>query len=838
MLVDKQEIIHRLVFHISFFSYSLFIRLCGEIIRDGTDQCRAALKRFGSKKHFRQNKDSGLISKKHWKKQIDTLDLKFDELDKDVEAIVRHSRRLWELAKTGYCDDAPDSLDNIYESFSDNDDVDDINEYSVNDLMTSKNSDLHPHASKVRQKRSRSHVFFRGIKSDKRKRRKIERVIRGVSGDLSNNQKQNNREPNLGTLGRKGDRNNTTSRTQSVVNRKKRQNQESMTRSNERSTSLNETSLANRTESNDLIGGRHLDDKGDARETDLFEEDENVSEPPVGWLTEEKLFNELFTSNYSGDSDNTKKVDKSCTIREVCNTLLASYSTDILGSISTLKRLPLLLNSQQLIVDSNAHDIAALVFETLLQIFKDFGSISLQEIIQTRQDMVANHVELLICTMKVLKLNLQDHLVASDGIMYKIFTINSEKSIVQFTTLQLLDVIYSQLLPKAWGDPTSVTSEVYVLLKRLRDSIGSLVHINEIASILLLKRLQCQKWQKSKSNKWFVSSIPSGMSSVYYTGCEDINSTVTIRLRALGRTCPRTEIEAIWALMAFLAGSKSYGSDSSFIWKILPSLFTFQTGVFGKQSDTPLPPSDSQIQRCAKEIKYLSYLLDSCALNPLPSDDTILAKILQRAVHLDSESSSLEKRWSRSDIMTQTIKKHDFKIAESSWRETEITITSDIENCLAKWLLTKYNAESNGDPSLFSLSCDSDILRNCLLLISSWIVQIPNKKARWNRCQEYLSAMMKVLTNSTSSSLNSCTKRKGDDFADLFSASSSHSQSKESTAQLAKRHSSATLLVGIIYTCICEEVRCRSKIPLPLGSISMESLNQVSFSPPVKSICC
>lgn len=801
------------------------------MIRDGTDQCRAALKRFGSKKHFRQNKDSGSISKKYWKKQIDTLDLKFDELDKDVEAIVRHSRQLWELAKAGYCDNAPDSLVNIYENFSDRDDVDDLNEYGADILMASKHSDFHPHASKVRQKKSRSHVVIRGVKSTKGKRRKIEIAIRGVGGDLSNKQKQNNREPDSGTLVRKGDRKNTSSRTQSV-NRKKRQNGESMIRSNGRSTSLNDTSFTHRTESNYLISDSQLDD----RETDLSEEDETVRERPVGWLTEEKLFNELFASNDRGDCDSTRNADNACTIREVCETLLAVYPTDTLGSISTLKRLPLLLNSPQLIVDCNAHDIAALVFDTLLQIFRDFGSISLQEIIQTRQDMVSNHIELLICTMKILKLNLQDHLMASDGIMYKIFTIHDEKSFVQLTMLQLLDVIYSQLLPKAWGDPSSVTSKVYVLLKRLRDSIGSLVHINEIASILLLKKLQCQKWQKSKSNKWFVSSIPSELLSAYYTGCENINSTATSRLRALGRTCPRTEIEAIWALMAFLAGSKSYGSDSSFIWKILPSLYSFQTGVFGKQSDDP--PSDSQIQRCAKEIKYLSCLLDSCALNPLPSDDTILAKLLQRAIHLDSQSSSLEKRWSRGDIMTQTIKKHDFKVAEICWQESEVTITSDIENCLAIWLLTNYNSESNGEPSIFSLSCDSDILRNCLLLISSWIVQIPNKKARWNRCQENLSAMMKLLINSTSSFLKSGAKGNGDDFADLFPTSASYSQSKESMTQLAKRHSSATLIVGIIHACICEEVRCASKIPLPLGSISMESLNLVSFFSPVKFIYC
>ena len=57
------------------------------LIRDGTDQCRVALKRFESKRGFRLHQKVESISKRNWEIATENLDLKLDQLDEDVESI-------------------------------------------------------------------------------------------------------------------------------------------------------------------------------------------------------------------------------------------------------------------------------------------------------------------------------------------------------------------------------------------------------------------------------------------------------------------------------------------------------------------------------------------------------------------------------------------------------------------------------------------------------------------------------------------------------------------------------------------------------------------------------
>ena len=262
-------------------------------------------------------------------------------------------------------------------------------------------------------------------------------------------------------------------------------------------------------------------------------------------------------------------------------------------------------------------------------------------------------------------------------------------------------------------------------------------------------------------------------------------------------------------------------------WRLVPSLFSFHTGVLATQEDDTLPPSNHQIHRCWKEIRYFSYLLDSGSMDPLPNDDSILVKLIHRAINLDVKSVDLEKRWSRRKIMRQQIKKKDFKLACGCWRESEHMVEYSSENCLAKRILEDYNCEEGRDKSIFSLSSSSFILLDCLRFISSWIARVPNKKkARWSRLQDSFSSLVKGLTHH----LNSNTEEtKEDEFASCFPPTY-QKPSKESRVILGKRESVATIIVGIIHSCITFEVKNHSKMCLPMGSVASKSCLQVSNS--------
>jgi hypothetical protein len=264
-------------------------------------------------------------------------------------------------------------------------------------------------------------------------------------------------------------------------------------------------------------------------------------------------------------------------------------------------------------------------------------------------------------------------------------------------------------------------------------------------------------------------------------------------------------------------------------WRLATSLFSFQTGVLGtsgSHASQNLPPSDAHLLRCAKEVRNFSYLLKSHAMDPLPSNDSILVKLIHRAIDLDTQRFAVEKMWSRSDIFCRQINREDEKLTFMTWHESEYKTKNTSADYLAKRLLADYNCDENQDRSLFRLTCHSSILQNCLLFISSWILRVPNKKARWSRLQDSFSFLVKGLASSFKSNSGNG-QLKGDDFSTLFSFTN-NKQSKESNIILRKREAAATIIVGIIHSCTKLEAENNSKISLPIGSFTISSCKQVS----------
>ena len=182
----------------------------------------------------------------------------------------------------------------------------------------------------------------------------------------------------------------------------------------------------------------------------------------------------------------------------------------------------------------------------------------------------------------------------------------------------------------------------------------------------------------------------------------------SIRLVSLGKIFPRREIESLWGLLAFCAAGASKCDSTLMVrWKLVSSLFTFKTGVLAKPRDDSLHASEQQIDRCAQEIRYFGDLLQSHAMCPLPDDNSILIKLLQRGISLDVRSASLEKRWSRNKDMRCPTNRKDSKLVHRSWLESEHMFKHTSERYLAEHLLADYNLEKSHGGSIFSLSSSS-----------------------------------------------------------------------------------------------------------------------------------
>ena len=346
-------------------SRDIYIKLCQIMIRDGTDQCRAALKRYGSKKQFRLHTTSNSLRKKEWKEIIENLDLMFDQLDRDVDSVVREARMLCEIAvNEGLYNVSKDSDENN-DSLSVDRGESDKDDFQASTSISSKQINLHPHANIVRNIQNTAGREFSGPKHQTRKRRKstsrTEKSKHKMNPSMAekvqtnrHTRKRNKREQDMIF---RSDR------------RKKKRGKHQTRMVNASITNMFENSIlldkpkTLKTSRNIRYGGNI---RIAAEETESHSTD---SESSVGlFITEERLFNDLITKDKRQQpSESISNID-SLTINEVCDKLSVTYSTNEKLSIELLQQLPLLLENPH-VLEGNAHYVSVLVFETLLRLF-------------------------------------------------------------------------------------------------------------------------------------------------------------------------------------------------------------------------------------------------------------------------------------------------------------------------------------------------------------------------------------------------------------------------------------------------------------------------------------
>ena len=512
------------------------MKLCIKLIRDGTDQCRAALKRFESKKLFL--KCNSNISKKDWKRQKEALNLKLDQLDNDVETLMVASRDLRDIAmdKTDNDNDYHNYDSAESGSFDKENNDDDYDGRISTHILSPEELQDHPHAKIVRgkTKTSQHNLSYRDFRNNKKRKRQAAMKKRstneysGVINQIGQNSRFN-LDKDKQTQINENKRNTDVHQEDTNLLRRVKLSQPGRASHIRNSKSTAQVKHLNgqthhksdraTIENISKIRPQAKQTKTTNKFNQEYHDESDASEDfsSGGWLSEVKLFDELLFDTDEKRIQSDPRTDfGSVTSYEICSALSNNYPHNEDESADLLKKLPQLLH---LSLPINDREIAINVFNTLLSIYKNHGSLSLLEMTQVRGDKVLLHIKLLICTVQILDLKLQNNLNESDGIIFKFFSVNGKDSIVEFIILQLLDLLYAQLLPTVWCTKSSMTPELYRLLKELRDEIGKVVHIIEIISKLIHKDFQCQKWQRSSVNKdvWFVSSISTNYLSLFWT---------------------------------------------------------------------------------------------------------------------------------------------------------------------------------------------------------------------------------------------------------------------------------------------------------------------------------
>lgn len=462
------------------------------------------------------------MSKSEWENIITSLDSKLDLLNEEIESLMKQVKHICEqmdlkCERDINTDDDTSAIDTFY--------VDDREIFHEQQVVI--HTDRHPHARIIRAKKSRTRQNDNGDFFVPGTRRRSRKAIGSTRKGTRIRHKDN--------LGGKDNKrcsrtkNNDTHMTELLPrdqkrNKGRKRNGKETSSTNHRKRSRSTTSTRQGGKKKRFISNEIQRQDRNVYDTESEKENEHkitrFSQTADMFWTECFLYNELKTRAVY-NSPHANNVCNSLTIKDICDKLSTTYNENEEVSMKLLEQLPLLLENPHAI-EGNAHYTSLMVFQTLYSIFKEHASVSLQEIIQTNFSNIQLHIKLLICVMRVLKLSLHSHLKRSDGRLYDIFSISGSQSIVEVTLLQLLDVIYSQSLPDAWGQARPITLEEYSDMKELCSEIAQLTHTIETTSSILLYYFQPQTWQKSTivEKAWFVSSISSEFISKYWT-CEE-----------------------------------------------------------------------------------------------------------------------------------------------------------------------------------------------------------------------------------------------------------------------------------------------------------------------------
>jgi len=211
------------------------------------------------------------------------------------------------------------------------------------------------------------------------------------------------------------------------------------------------------------------------------------------------------------------RVHPTASLSDSCRILLTSYRDSAEGYAALFNSIVLHFKAQTSIIRSEAAE----VFEVLVQLLQEHGSMILQAVVLTKSCTLKRHIQLLTFALNLLECKAHTALANDDGLAFKLFGRDNWKVFVEMIVLQMMDVIYARAQPAWWGLDSVPLSGVIEQLSPLRDSIGRLVPLVETVSQCTLEKLQCQNWRQlgDSSDALFVSALdPREYKSLLLTG--------------------------------------------------------------------------------------------------------------------------------------------------------------------------------------------------------------------------------------------------------------------------------------------------------------------------------
>jgi len=383
------------------------------------------------------------------------------------------------------------------------------------------------------------------------------------------------------------------------------------------------------------------------------------------FLTPEHLFNSLPASQQNnvvtrgaGSHNQTREVGprdnnnsstlmiNSLPLNELCASLRES---DPQGLDSYREVLSAMSNS----IPSGNEEVITL-FQTLHRLLKAKCS-TLLDVLNCDPQMACFQMDCWSVVFRLMEQNFHNQLPQND-VLWKVF--GKSTALARHIILQIIDVLYSQLMGDGYGDAPRLTDQLFRRMRSLCSQIGRVVPIlPELPN--LFKNLPVQLWYSSlicdqKENTCektiYVSMLDPKIHQRLIMEGEFVKMNRDSRMihwYENGKNIPRQEINALWTTIGFFADASPLPNKekekrlAKFVQKLLQS----KCGVLPRTlKSAGIPASEVHLERCLHEIKWTCHLLSNSMLGEVPFEADFVPGIVKRAILLESSNVSLHMR--------------------------------------------------------------------------------------------------------------------------------------------------------------------------------------------------
>lgn len=390
---------------------------------------------------------------------------------------------------------------------------------------------------------------------------------------------------------------------------------------------------------------------------------------------------------------------------------------------------------------------STLVFTTILTVLHCHGKATLQELVSVESASLGLHVSLLATPLRLIRLGVNSNLTPASGVVFEIFSPGRCGRYIDFMVRQTVEAVFSLVHPSAWALKIKSPRKFLRALEPLRDALGGHVHLVERASRCLDQELEPQRWRCMRNGEHvFVSSLNPDSWLAFLDFGTPLPASGALRSLGFQKELPRCEVNAMWSLLAYLSCSTKPILEEKGVhrWQLISKIFT--RSVLAGSPTEPLPPCESQLEICAGELKHLTSLLLSGALDCLPGRDSILVKLIRRSLLLQGDAFLYDEDSRMAAYPSIKDEKAEKRFMAKLWEKIgDETITVDIaQGRSAGTALSseKVACSFMGQPIVLPSSW---ITRCCLALLSAWTQRVPVKKARLSRLANAVNSLTKSL---------------------------------------------------------------------------------------------